>query len=122
MAKTKQFKTESKKLLDLMINSIYTNKEIFLRELVSNAVDATKKLSTPEEVMKIWRKEKCYELNGLGYDALYFISSNNLSASNMTMTVDEDSDTADIGKAFRTMLKKKATNKKLLSSFASLVS
>ncbi len=43
MAK-KQFKTESKKLLDMMINSIYTHKEIFLRELIANASDACDKL------------------------------------------------------------------------------
>ncbi|MEC9485544.1 MAG: molecular chaperone HtpG [Candidatus Izemoplasma sp.] len=43
MAKTKQFKTESKQLLELMTHSIYTHKEIFLRELISNASDAIDK-------------------------------------------------------------------------------
>ena len=43
-AETKQFKAESKRLLDMMINSIYTHKEIFLREIISNASDAIDKL------------------------------------------------------------------------------
>lgn len=44
MKETKQFQTETKKLLDMMIHSIYTHKEIFLRELISNASDAIDKL------------------------------------------------------------------------------
>ena len=44
LMETKQFKAESKRLLDMMIHSIYTHKEIFLRELISNASDAIDKL------------------------------------------------------------------------------
>ena len=64
MAK-KKFKSESKRLLDLMINSIYTNKDIFLRELISNASDALDKLyyrSLTDKKVKVDRDDLKIEI------------------------------------------------------------
>ena len=61
----RQFKAESKKLLDLMINSIYTNKEIFLRELISNASDAIDKLyykSLTDNKVKVNKDDFCIKI------------------------------------------------------------
>ncbi len=62
----KQFKTESKKILDLMINSVYTNKDIFLRELISNASDAIDKLyykSLTDRKVKLDKDDFCIRIN-----------------------------------------------------------
>ena len=75
----KQFKAESKKLLDLMINSIYTNKEIFLRELLSNASDAIDKLyyrSLTDKTLDIKKEDFCIRIEIDKEDRKLIISDN----------------------------------------------
>ena len=83
----KQFKAESKKLLDMMINSIYTHKEIFLRELISNASDALDKLyfkSLTDETVGM-KKDDFYIRISLDKDARTITISDN----GIGMTADE---------------------------------
>ena len=63
MAETIKFKTESKKILELMINSIYTNKDVFLRELISNASDAIDKYHYLSLTGKDLPRKNDYEIN-----------------------------------------------------------
>lgn len=77
--KTKAFKAESKRLLDLMINSIYTNKEIFLRELISNGSDAIDKLyyrSLTEKDVKVNREDLKVEIKADKENRTLTISDN----------------------------------------------
>ena len=80
MAK-KQFKAESKRLLDLMINSIYTHKEIFLREIISNASDACDKLcyqALTDDQVKMNRKDFRIELKADRDGRLLTVSDNGI--------------------------------------------
>ncbi len=77
----RKFKTESKKLLDLMINSIYTNKEIFLRELISNASDAIDKLyfrSLVDETVKINRSDLAITVDCDPDERIVIVSDNGI--------------------------------------------
>lgn len=84
MATTKQFKAESKKLLDMMINSIYTHKEIFLRELISNASDAMDKLyfmSLTDDNIKLNREDFRIKITPDKENRTITISDNGLGMS-----------------------------------------
>ena len=74
-----------------------------------------------DTVMKKWRKQKSWELNGLGYDSLYVLGQTTLS-SDVEFDVEQGAKKTEISKSFRSMLKAKTTNKKILSSFATVVS
>lgn len=83
----RKFKTESKKLLDLMINSIYTNKEIFLRELISNASDAVDKLnfkSLTDDSMQVDQDDLSIRVSFDRYARTITVSDNGIG-----MTADE---------------------------------
>ena len=82
--KKKEFKTESKKLMDLMINSIYTNKEVFLREIISNASDALDKLhyeSLTNKKMKVEKDKLSIYVNIDKDNRLLTISDNGIGMS-----------------------------------------
>ena len=76
MAK-KQFKAESKRLLDLMINSIYTHKEIFLRELISNASDA---------IDKLYYKSLTEKISGISRDDFFIKLASDKDARTLTVS------------------------------------
>ena len=109
MAK-KQFKSESKRLLDLMINSIYTNKDIFLRELISNASDALDKLyyrSLTDKKIKV--KKEDLEIN-LSFDKDKRILT--ISDNGCGMTKDElDNNLGVIAKSGSLSFKENMTKK-----------
>ena len=80
--KKKQFQTESKKILDLMINSVYTNRDIFLRELVSNASDAIDKLyykSLTDDAVNLDKDDFCIKIDIDKDDRIITISDNGIS-------------------------------------------
>ncbi len=109
MAKTKQFKTESQKLLHLMINSIYTHKEIFLRELISNASDAIDKrhylaltnaeLMTDYSILiELDEKKRLLTItdNGIGFTEEELVSNLGTIARSGSKEFKEGIDNADI--------------------------
>ncbi len=79
--KKKQFQTESKKILDLMINSVYTNRDIFLRELISNASDAIDKLyykSLTDDKITLDKDDFCIRIDLDKIDRVITITDNGI--------------------------------------------
>ena len=113
MAK-KQFKAESKKLLDMMINSIYTNPEIFLRELISNASDAVDKLyylSLTDKKISIKKEDLEIRVSFNKDDRTITISDNGIG-----MTKDELEDNlGTIAKSGSELFKENNDNKENMS-------
>lgn len=88
MAKQK-FKAESKKLLDLMINSIYTHKEIFLREIISNASDAIDKLcyiSLTDDKVGMSREDFCIRISADKENRILTVSDNGVGMTEKELT------------------------------------
>ncbi len=84
MSETMQFKAESKRLLDLMINSIYTHKEIFLRELISNASDAIDKLyfiSLTDNNVGMTKSDFCIKIDADKDNGVLTITDNGIGMS-----------------------------------------
>lgn len=110
MAKTQSFKTESQKLLHLMTHSIYTQKEIFLRELISNASDAIDKRhylsltdpKVPSDTYEIWltpnEKDKKLVIadNGIGFTEEELIDNLGTIAQSGSKTFMEKIDSKDV--------------------------
>ncbi len=109
----KQFKAESKKLLDMMINSIYTNKEIFLRELISNASDALDKLrykSLTENNLKVDKEKLAIHIDLDKKERTITIKDNGIG-----MTQEElENNLGTIAKSGSELFKEKADDKKNL--------
>lgn len=81
----KEFKAESKRLLEMMINSIYTHKEIFLRELISNSSDAIDKLyfkSLTDDKIELKKEDFCIQIRANKEDRTITISDNGIGMTN----------------------------------------
>ena len=119
MAK-KQFKAESKRLLELMINSIYTNKEIFLRELISNASDALDKrhyLSLTDKTQKVSKKDLNIRIERNKTDRQLIIEDTGIGMTGEEMEKNLGTIAKSGSAEFRAQLEKAAKNIDIIGQF-----